>query len=126
MRYLLLLKTEENPGLGAPPQELMDAIARHGEAEAKSGRLLDTGGLAPTAMSARVRLAGGKLTTTDGPFTEAKEVIASYAMFDVGSQEEAIELATTFMELHKIHWPGWEGESEVRQVFGPADFASDG
>ncbi|MGI8331715.1 YciI family protein [Actinomadura scrupuli] len=123
MRFILLLKTEENSAAGAPPQALMDAIAQRGEEMAKAGVLLDTGGLAPSATGARVRLAGGKVTVTDGPFTEAKELIASYAMIDVPSRDEAIEMARAFMDLHREHWAGWEGESEVRQVFGPQDFA---
>ncbi|WP_405145015.1 YciI family protein [Sphaerisporangium sp. NBC_01403] len=122
MRYLLLLRTEENSTLGAPPKELMDAIAAYGEESAKAGVLLDTAGLAPSATGARVRLAGGKLTVTDGPFTESKELIASYAMMEVDSKEEAVEAARRFMEIHRDNWPGWEGESEIRRVFGPADF----
>jgi len=58
----------------------------------------------------------------DGPFTEAKEIIGGYAQFELKSKEEAIEGAVQFMELHKKHWPGWEGETEVRQMFGPDDF----
>ena len=58
----------------------------------------------------------------DGPFTEAKEVIGGYAQFDLTSKEEAIKSAVKFMDLHKQLWPGWEGETEVRQMFGPEDF----
>ncbi|MGV9776283.1 YciI family protein [Streptosporangium sp. NPDC003464] len=123
MRYILLLKTEENSALGAPPKELMDAIAKHGEEMAKAGVLLDTGGLAPSATGARIRLSEGKLTTTDGPFTETKELIASYALVQVKSKEEAVELAARFLRLHQEHWAGWEGESEVRKLLGPEDFA---
>jgi hypothetical protein len=60
---------------------------------------------------------------TDGPFTEAKEVIGGYAQFELKSKEEAVKGAVRFMELHRKHWPGWEGEAEVRQIFGPEDFA---
>ncbi|WP_433253612.1 YciI family protein [Streptosporangium sp. CA-135522] len=123
MRYILLLKTQENPGLGDPPKELMDAIARYGEETAKAGVLIDTGGLAPSAAGARVRLSGGKLSVTDGPFTETKELIASYALVQVESKEQAVEVATRFLQLHREHWAGWEGESEIRKLFGPEDFA---
>jgi hypothetical protein len=58
----------------------------------------------------------------DGPFAEAKEVVGGFAQFEFKSKEEAIEAAVRFMELHKKHWPGWEGETEIRQVFGPEDF----
>jgi len=75
------------------------------------------------AQSTRVRLSGGQIKVTDGPFTEAKEVVGGYAEFELKSKEEAIEGAVRFMELHKKHWPGWEGETEIRQIFGPEDFA---
>ena len=101
----------------------MDAIAKLAEEAVKAGTMLGSGGLTPTAQGARVRLSGGKVTVIDGPFTEAKEVIGGYAQFELKSKEEAIESAVRFMELHKKHWPGWEGETEVRQMFGPEDFA---
>jgi hypothetical protein len=120
MRYMMIVKHRENQG--PPPKELMDAIAKSAEEEVKTGRMVGTGGLGPTALGARVRLSGGKLTVTDGPFTEAKEVIGGYAQFDLKSRDEAIKSAVEFMELHKKHWPGWEGETEVRQMFGPEEF----
>jgi hypothetical protein len=103
MRFMTIVKSAENAG--PPPQALMDAIAKLGEEAARAGTLVEMGGLFPTAMGARVRLSKGQLTVTDGPFTEAK------------SRDEAIEAAVHFMELHKKHWPGWEGETEVRQIF---------
>ena len=89
----------------------------------KPARWLGSGGLAPTAQGARVRLSGGRVTVTDGPFAQTKEVVGGYAQFELKSKEEAIESAVRFMELHKKHWPGWEGETEVRQMFGPEDCA---
>ena len=91
------------------------------EETAKAGVLVDTGGLLPSAMGARVRLSGGKVTVIDGPFTEAKEVIGGYAVFNVKSKQEAIEWVKRFIGLHKEHWKGWEGESEIRQLmeYGP-------
>ncbi len=121
MKFMMIVKHGEKQG--APPKELMDAIAILAEEESKAGTMLGNGGLFPTAQGARVRLAGGQVTVTDGPFTEAKEVIGGYAQFELKSKEEAIESAVHFMELHKKYWPGWEGETEVRQMFEPADFA---
>jgi hypothetical protein len=121
MRFMMIVKHAEKQGL--PPKELMDAIAKLAEDEAKQGKMVGTGGLAPTAQGARVRLSGGKLTATDGPFTEAKEVVGGYAQFELKSKAEAVESAIRFMELHKKHWPGWEGETEVRQMVGPEDFS---
>jgi hypothetical protein len=120
MRFMMLVKSGENKGL--PPKELMDAIAKLAEEANKNGTMIASGGLAPTSMSTRVRVSRGQLTTTDGPFTEAKEVVGGYAVFELKSKEEAIEGALRFMELHKKHWPGWEGETEIRQIFGPDDF----
>src|SRR5216684_1554303 len=105
MRFMTLVKSSEKSG--PPPKELMDAIAKLGEVGMKSGFLIETSGLMPSALGARVRLSGGKLTVTDGPFAEAKE---------------AIEQTVRFMELHKKHWPGWEGKTEIRQVFDTTDF----
>jgi hypothetical protein len=120
MKFMMIVKCSENQGF--PPQPLMDAIAKLSEEEAKSGKMVGNGGLTPTAQGARVRLSGGKVTVTDGPFAEAKEVIGGYAQFELNSREEAIEGAVRFMELHKQHWPGWEGETEIRQMYGPDDF----
>ena len=120
MRFMMIVKHPENSG--PPPQELMDAIEILREEAVKAGTMLGSGGLAPTAQSTRVRVSKGQLTVTDGPFTEAKEVVGGYALFELKSKEEAIKGAVRFMELHKKHWPGWEGETEVRQMFGPDDF----
>jgi len=120
MRFMMLVKSAENSG--PPPKELMDAMAKLAEEAVKAGTMVDSGGLAPTAMCTRVRLTRGKVTTIDGPFTEAKEVVGGYAVFDLKSKQEAIEATLRFMELHKKHWPGWEGETEIRQMLGPEDF----
>ncbi|SRR6266567_1951705 len=120
MRFMMIVKHAEKQG--PPPKELMDAIAKLAEEAVKAGTMLGNGGLASTAQGARVRLSRGKVTVTDGPFTEAKEIIGGYAQFELKSKEEAVESAVRFMELHKKHWPEWEGETEVRQMFGPEDF----
>jgi hypothetical protein len=120
MRFMMLVKSAENSS--PPPKGLMDAIGKLAEDAVKAGTMIESGGLAPTAMSSRVRLSKGQLATIDGPFTEAKEVVGGYAVFELKSKKEAVESAVVFMELHKQHWPGWEGETEVRQIFGPEDF----
>ncbi len=121
MRFMSMVKSSETYRQGPPPQALMDAVARLGEEATKAGAMVDMGGLLPTAMGGcRVRLSNGKLTVTDGPFSEAKEVIGGYAVFSVKTKEEAIEWAKRLMHLHKHHWPEWEGEIELRQMFdGP-------
>ena len=120
MKFMMIVKHAENQG--PPPKELMDAIDKLGQEAVKAGTMLGTGGLGPTGLGARVRLSGGQVSVSDGPFTEAKEVVGGYAQFELKSKEEAIESAVRFMELHKKYWPGWEGETEVRQMFGPDDF----
>jgi hypothetical protein len=121
MRFMMIVKSAERSGF--PPKELMDAIDKLSQEAAQAGTMVGGGGLGPTALGARVRLSDGKITVTDGPFTEAKEIVGGYAQFELNSKQEAIEGALRFMELHKKHWPGWEGETEIRQMFGPEDFA---
>jgi hypothetical protein len=121
MRFMMIVKSAERSGF--PPKELMEAIGKLSEEAVNAGTMLGSGGLAPTALGTRVRLSGGQLTVIDGPFTEAKEVVGGYAQFELKSKEDAVASAVRFMELHKKHWPGWEGETEVRQMFGPEDFA---
>jgi hypothetical protein len=120
MRFLMLVKHGENPG--PPPKDFLDAMAKLGEEAAKSGTMLQSGGLSSIARSTCVRLSRGQVTAIDGPFSESKEVVGGFAMFELKSKEEAIEGAKQFMELHKKYWPGWEGETEVRQVLGPEAF----
>ena len=120
MRFMMLVKSAENGA--APPRELMEAIAKLSAQETKEGKLIASGGLTPTAMSSRVRLSAGKLVLLDGPFTETKEVVGGYAVMEFNSRQAAVQSAVEFMELHKKHWPGWEGETEVRQILGPDDY----
>jgi len=120
MRFMMLVKSAENSG--PPPKELMEAIAKLGEEASKSGNMIETGGLAPSAMSTRVRLSQGKITSLDGPFAETRELVGGYAVFEFNSKQEAIESALHFMELHRKHWPGWEGETEIRQIFTQEDY----
>ena len=121
MKFMMLVKHGKNPG--PPPKELMDAIAILSEEAVKNRTMLGSGGLAPIEQSTRVRVSKGQLTVSDGPFTEAKEVVGGYAQFELKSKQEAIDGAVRFMELHRKYWPEWEGETEIRQIFGPEDFA---
>ena len=121
MRFMNLVKGAENAG--PMPQSFMDAMAAASEESARAGKLLDTGGLAPTARSTRVRVSGGELSVLDGPFAEGKEVVGGYGIVEAASREEAVEGAVWLMNMHREHWPGWEGEVEVRQIMGQEDFA---
>ena len=124
MRFMTLLKSSEDSG--PPPPALMEAIANLSEEAATGGTLLEAGGLAPTTVSNRVRLSKGRVLVIDGPFAETKEVVGGYAIFEVNSKQEMIDATVKFMELHREHWPGWEGETEIRQVFGPDDYNPQG
>ncbi|MFI6455571.1 YciI family protein [Streptosporangium amethystogenes] len=122
MRYMIILKVTSQPAT-PPPAELMEAIAKLGGEATAAGALLDTAGLAPSAQGARVAITGDRLSVTDGPFAEAKELI-SYALYQVRSKEEAVEWTSRFLRIHRDHWAGWEGEADVLRVFGPEDFAA--
>ena len=121
MRYLTFIRHPEPQRDVQPPAALMEAMDTFIQKSLADGTLVDTGGLLPSKDGVRVRLSGGKITVTDGPFTESKEVIGGWAIFEVPSKAEAIRVATEFMELHRIHWPEFEGESEVRPMFAPGE-----
>ena len=119
MKYLTFIRHSESYRESPPPPALMEAMGKFVEESFKKGTLVDTGGLLPSKDGVRVRLANGKITVTDGPFSETKEVIGGWAILKTDSKAEAIQIATQFMELHRKHWPGFEGESEVRPMFDP-------
>jgi hypothetical protein len=123
MRFMMLVKSAKHSG--PPPKELMDAIAKLGEEASRAGNMVETGGLAPAAMSTRVRLDQGKITAIDGPFAETRELVGGYAIFEFKSKQEAIESTLHFMELHRKYWPGWEGETEIRQILTQEDYTSE-
>jgi hypothetical protein len=113
MRYMSFVISNSDV---QPTPELMEAMGKLIEREVKAGRLLDMGGLMPIDMGTRVTLKKGKLGVTDGPFTEAKEVVGGFAVFEFATREEAVAAAVEFMDLHKQFCPGWEGMCEVRAI----------
>jgi len=123
MRFMMMMKADKNFEAGVPPSpELIAAIGKLTEDGMKSGVLLDTGGLMPSFCGSRIRASGGKLSVTDGPFAEAKELIGGYAIVQVHSKAEALEMARNFMKLHvDILGPSYEGECEIRQMWDPAE-----
>jgi hypothetical protein len=109
MKFLSMYKAAER---NAPPsQEEMDKMGKLVEEGMKAGWLLATEGCLPTALGARVRNSNGKVTVTDGPFTEAKEVVGGFAILRANSKEEAIQLAKDFLQVVG------DGECELRQIF---------
>src|SRR5688572_11134167 len=115
MRFMVMVKASES--MGPPPQSFLDAIAKASEEATRAGKLLETGGLSPSATGARVEVRKGALNVTDGPFSETKEVVGGWGIVEAESRDEAVEGVVRLMELHKQYWPGWEGEAEVRQTF---------
>jgi len=119
MKYLTFIRHSESYRQSQPPPALMEAMDKFVQKSLKDGTLVDTGGLLPSKDGVRVRLAKGKISVTDGPFSESKEVIGGWAILKADSKAEAVRIATEFMELHRKHWPEFEGESEVRPMFEP-------
>jgi hypothetical protein len=119
MKYLSFIRHSEKYRQTPPPPALMEAMGKFVEKSLKEGTLVDTGGLLPSKDGVRVRLEGVNLTVTDGPFSESKEIIGGWAILKTDSKAEAIRIATEFMDLHRVHWPGFEGECELRPMFDP-------
>ncbi len=117
MKYLTFIRHSESYRESGPPAALMEAMGKFVEKSFQDGTLVDTGGLLPSKDGVRLRLAKGKITVTDGPFSESKEVIGGWAILKADSKAEATRLATEFLELHRKHWPAFEGEAEVRPMF---------
>ena len=117
MKFMTLVKTTK-AGVGAPPMALMQAIGQLGAEAAAAGVLVEQGGLMGKDDSAFIAIRKGKVVITDGPFAESKELVGGYAVYDLPSKAEALEWATRFAKLHTEHWPEWEGDIEVRSIFG--------
>jgi hypothetical protein len=112
----MFIRHAETVGRAQPPKALMDAMDKFVDRMFATGVLKETGGLKPTSQAYRIRSSGGKLQVVDGPFAETKEVIGGYALVETKSKEEADAVAREFMELHRLHWPEFECESEIRPV----------
>ena len=118
MRFMMLVKATPESEAGAlPSAEALAEMGRYNEELVKAGVLLAGEGLHPSSKGARVSFSGGKRTVTDGPFTEAKELIAGFWLIQVKSKDEAIEWAKRV--------PFQEGEIEIRQVFEADDFGAE-
>lgn len=126
MKFMMMIKGGPGcEGGAAPSPELDAAIGKLIGEMTQSGVLVDVGGLLPSAAGALVRASKSKITVTDGPFTEARELIGGYAIVKVGSRAEAMRLAEDFMKLHvDILGPEYEGVCEVRQMFEAPEAAS--
>ena len=115
MRFMFMVRSAH---AAPPPPKFMEAMHKLADREIKAGRMVDSGALMPLGTGAQVRITDGRLSVLDGPFVEAKEVIGGYAIFELKGKEEAVAAVTEFMQLHKDHFPGWEGTCELR-AFAP-------
>lgn len=116
MRFISVLRAPDNTSF--PPPALIEGIAALGAEAVQAGVLVDTAGLLPASTATRVGVADGDLAVVEGP-TDEPTSLTAYAIYDVASRDEVLDWTTRFMDLHRQHWPGWRGESEIRQVFGP-------
>ena len=114
MRYMMFIKHREDFDVSKVPQSLFGAMDKFIADSAARGEFIDGGGHQPSKAGKRVRLAKGKITTIDGPFTEAKEIVGGYSIMECRDDAHALKCAQDFMELHRTHWPEFEGECEVR------------
>ena len=128
MKYMMMVKLDGNSedarkyAAGAPPPEaLQEAMGKLIEKMLKSGVLVGTGGLRPVADGACIRAAGGKLSVTDGPYIESKEVIGGYAILEAESKKQALQWGEEFMQIHiDILGSSFVGRIEIRQMFDHA------
>jgi hypothetical protein len=123
MRFMIIRKADRDTEAGVmPSNEILDAMGKYNEELVKAGVMLAGEGLQPSSKGARIKFTRGKPTVTDGPFTEAKELIAGFSLIQVKSKEEAIEWAK--------RWPAIgseaDAELELRQVFELEDFPGEG
>jgi len=122
VRFMMIVKGDKRTEAGVlPTQQDLETMDKYNQELIKAGVLVDAGGLQPTAKGARVRLDHGKVTVTDGPFVETKELIAGYWVINVKSRDEAIAWAKR-IPFDRIPGDGRVPEVEVRQFFEESDF----
>jgi len=119
MRFVLLFKNDRDTEVDVPPCQYLAEMETLADELTRSGVLLATEGLQPSSRGARVRVAGDRVAVTDGPFAEAKELVAGFALVEVASKQDAIDLAARFPRI------AGQGSAEVRQAFGPDDAAAE-
>ncbi|WP_018183689.1 YciI family protein [Kaistia granuli] len=121
MRFMIIVKANKDSEAGVMPEEkLLAEMGAYHEELAKAGALLDGAGLQPSSKGARIRISGGQRTVIDGPFAEAKELIAGYTIIEVKSRDEAIAWAK---RMPSPAGEGRDAEIELRQLFELEDFA---
>jgi hypothetical protein len=122
MRVMVIVKAGKNSEAGGMPSEkLLAEMGRYNEELVKAGIMLAGDGLHPSSKGKRIKFAGSKRNVVDGPFSETKELVAGYWIWQVRSMEEAVEWARRCPDP----MPGEEGELEIRPIFEAADFGEE-
>ena len=122
MRFMVIVKSDKNTEAGVlPSRELLEAMTKYNEELVRAGIMLAGEGLQPSSKGARVKFSGSQRTVVDGPFTETKELIAGFWLWQVKSKEEAID----WVKRCPNPMPGTEAEIEIRQVFEAEDFGAE-
>ena len=121
MRFMMLVKATGDSEAGAPPNpQLIAAVTKLAEDATARGALITAGGLLPSSQGVRICVGNGKTSVVDGPFAETKELVGGFAIFELGSKEEAVESGRQFMQIHAdILGPSYQGELEIRPMFDP-------
>jgi hypothetical protein len=119
VRFMMMVMGDKDYERGTPPPPaLMAAIGALGQEMAREGKLVQQGGLAPSAMGALLDLENGAIRVTDGPFSESKEVVGGFAILEAAGKAEAVELARRFLQVHAdVLGPSYRTRLEVRQLF---------
>ncbi len=115
MRFMTVVRSRETGA--TPPPAMFEAVDRLMHDATAAGVLVSFGGLMPTAQGSIARLEKGKVVFTDGPFSEAKEVLGGFAIYDVKSKEEMYDWTRRFLDMHAKHWPEFTGSVEIRQMY---------
>lgn len=119
MRFMLIHKADDNTeAVKNPPPELMQELGKFIGEMMAAGKVLSSEGLMPSALGTRVRVSRNRIKVTDGPFSESKEVVGGFAIVQVDSKEEAVEIGRRWMQIHgDVLGPDYEGEGEIRQLY---------
>src|SRR5947209_6732536 len=122
MRFMVIVKANKDSEAGVMPSEqLLAEMGKFNEELAEAGVLVAAEGLQPSSKGARIKFSGGQRIVTDGPFAEAKELIAGFWLWQVNSKEEAIE----WVKRCPNPMPDTEAEIEIRQLFEASDFGAE-
>ena len=124
MRVMVIVKASKESEAGQlPNKQILTDMGKYNEELVKAGVMLAGEGLKASKQGVRVKFDGSKRTVRDGPFAETKELIGGYAIVEVASKDEAIRLTREFLQLHRdVLGPGYEGESEIREMMGVTSF----